>query len=696
MRYLSICSGIEAASVAWHGLGWTPVAFSEIEPFPSAVLAHHYPHVPNLGDMTNFKEWNLGSVDLLVGGTPCQSFSVAGLRKGLHDPRGGLMLTFLEIAQRYRPRWVVWENVPGVLSSNGGRDFGAFLGALGELGYGWAYRVLDAQWFGVAQRRRRVFVVACLGDQASAAAVLFESESVQRNPPPSRETRQGVARGVGGGPADGSISGAVTRKWAKGSGGPAGDECYNMVAQPVANTLGNRGLRSHTELDGHGAYIPVAFHPTQDPISSEDGTTHAIGCGSKQGTATVAVAFKVRGGVEVDSAGKAAGKGYLGSEETAFTLAATQDQWIGQPVATFAKTHKPMSATDAEGWSPVDAAPTVTHWPRDRSDAGTDVAVVQPAFAWDEELNASVEVAGTLLRGGAGGRHDGVAYPVGTDCYNGAITGDVAETIGTPGSSVNASGPTVMQPVDVKQVQWASGGGQVENDTAQALRAGAEYNYQFARVAMQVRRLTPVECSRLQGFPDTYLELTYGTESEAHASQVLHELWKQTGAIAREGWRPGIVASLFTPEVLLAGVHGGWISWEMATCCAIAPRPLSSKVNYAERFVRRLQEAGQDGRSPYQRESFRQLSEELGCSLSQLPLEEAQARKVLLNSELWPQAQAQWPLRYALATEKQRSSGKLNADGPRYKALGNSMAVPCMRWIGERIQAATARQEVKP
>ena len=136
VRYLSVCSGIEAASVAWEPLGWEPAAFAEVEKFPSAVLAHHWPQVPNLGDMTRHESWNLGAIDLLVGGTPCQSFSVAGLRKGLHDPRGGLMLTFLEIAQRQRPRWIVWENVPGVLSSHGGRDFGAFLGALGALGYG--------------------------------------------------------------------------------------------------------------------------------------------------------------------------------------------------------------------------------------------------------------------------------------------------------------------------------------------------------------------------------------------------------------------------------------------------------------------------------------------------------------------------------------------------------------------------------
>jgi DNA (cytosine-5)-methyltransferase 1 len=194
MKYLSLCSGIEAATVAWHPLGWEAVAYSEIERFPSEVLAHHYPSTPNLGDMTKFKEWNFESdVDLLVGGTPCQSFSVAGLRKGLDDPRGNLMLTYLAIADKYRPRWLVWENVPGVLSSNGGKDFGVFLGALGELGYGFAYRILDAQYFGVAQRRRRVFVVGYLGDWRLAAAVLFERHSLQGHPAPSREKGKSVA-----------------------------------------------------------------------------------------------------------------------------------------------------------------------------------------------------------------------------------------------------------------------------------------------------------------------------------------------------------------------------------------------------------------------------------------------------------------------------------------------------------------------
>jgi len=208
MKYLSVCSGIEAATVAWHDLKWEPQAFSEIEAFPSAVLKHHFPHVQNMGDMTKYKEWNIGreTINLVVGGTPCQSFSVAGLRKGLDDPRGNLMLTYLGIIDHFKPQWVVWENVPGVLSSNKGRDFGTFLGALAELGYGFAYRVLDAQFFGVPQRRRRVFVVGYLGDWRPPAAVLFESESLRRNTPKSRKTGEKVTGNVKTSPGSESIN----------------------------------------------------------------------------------------------------------------------------------------------------------------------------------------------------------------------------------------------------------------------------------------------------------------------------------------------------------------------------------------------------------------------------------------------------------------------------------------------------------
>ena len=209
MNYLSVCSGIEAATVAWHDIddiGWNPVGFSEIEPFPSAVLSHHYSNVTNFGDMTKFKEWNLdpNGVDILVGGTPCQSFSVAGLRKGLDDPRGNLALAYCAMLDHFRPTWFIWENVPGVLSSNGGRDFGSFLGALAELRYGFAYRVLDAQYFGVAQRRRRVFVVGHLGNWQRAAAVLFERQSLRRDTAPSRETRKDVTGASRKGFASGS------------------------------------------------------------------------------------------------------------------------------------------------------------------------------------------------------------------------------------------------------------------------------------------------------------------------------------------------------------------------------------------------------------------------------------------------------------------------------------------------------------
>ena len=176
--------------MAWEPLGWKACAFAEIEKFPSAVLAHHWPDVPNLGDMTKHNDWpDTLRPNLIVGGTPCQAFSVAGLRQGLADPRGNLTLVFLGILAQFRPRWVVWENVPGVLSDKTGA-FGAFLGGLGELGYGFAYRVLDAQYYGVAQRRRRVFVVGYLGDWRRAAAVLFEPESLRGDSPPSRQAGQ--------------------------------------------------------------------------------------------------------------------------------------------------------------------------------------------------------------------------------------------------------------------------------------------------------------------------------------------------------------------------------------------------------------------------------------------------------------------------------------------------------------------------
>ena len=251
MKFGSVCSGIEAASVAWNPLGWKAQWLSEIEPFPCSLLAHHYPDTPNLGDMTKFNEWptdDKHAIDLLCGGTPCQSFSVAGLRKGLDDPRGNLMLTFGAIAAKYRPQWLVWENVPGILSSNGGADFGAFLGMLGQLGYGFAYRVLDAQYFGVAQRRRRVFVVGCFGDWRSAAAVLFERHSLQGHPAPSREAGK-------------EITSTLASRARSGSGYGPDTECPVIAIPQVSPTLtsGPSSPASHGKKSGtdREVLIPV-------------------------------------------------------------------------------------------------------------------------------------------------------------------------------------------------------------------------------------------------------------------------------------------------------------------------------------------------------------------------------------------------------------------------------------------------------
>lgn len=336
MKFLSICSGIEAASVAWEPLGWRATAFSEIEPFPCAVLARRWPGVPNLGDMTRHHEWTIpgrqdvhagrsladaaitgseqrrrgggvagdgaegsngeerngNAIDIVVGGTPCQAFSVAGLRKGLADPRGNLTLVFLGIIQRMRPRWVVWENVPGVLSESTGA-FGAFLGGLEELGYGWAYRTLDAQYVrvdgyarAVPQRRRRVFVVGHLGGRwQRAAAVLFERESLCGNPAPRREAGKGIA--------------ASLAARAKGGGGLGTDfDCdggtipVGIDGGEVGFALRAEGSRSGDKGDGGMNQTRVIAFPAR-MSGTRRAAEREVGCAIAAKNET-AVAHKVR------------------------------------------------------------------------------------------------------------------------------------------------------------------------------------------------------------------------------------------------------------------------------------------------------------------------------------------------------------------------------------------------------------------
>lgn len=201
MRYISVFSGIEAATVAWEQLGWEPVAFCEIDAFPIAVLAHRFPNVPNLGDITEV-DWRKyrGEIDIIVGGSPCQSFSIAGKREGLKG-ESGLMFEYIRAVQEIMPRCFIWENVPGALSCEKGAAFGQLLSEMDALGYGLAWRVLDAQFFNVAQRRERVFLVGCIGDAQRAAEILFEQESLRWDSPSSREKRKELAadaqRGVG-------------------------------------------------------------------------------------------------------------------------------------------------------------------------------------------------------------------------------------------------------------------------------------------------------------------------------------------------------------------------------------------------------------------------------------------------------------------------------------------------------------------
>ena len=323
IHYGSVCSGIEAATMAWHVLGWEPAFFSEIEKFPCAALAHHYPHVPNHGDMTKFQEWPDHAIDLLVGGTPCQSFSVAGLRAGLADPRGNLMLTYLAIAARYQPRWLVWENVPGVLSSWSGdqppsdlaegeeweaderSDFGCLLAGLQELGYGFAYRVLDAQFcrahgyeWAVPQRRRRVFVVGYLGDWRRAAAVLFDGASLRGDSPPSRAAGQRVAPTISARPSGGgglgtdfdldgglvSNSGSVGYCLTASAQGSLDAETETLLAQPIV--LMERGRGSGPNLE-----------------TRQDGTANAILTpnGGRGGLGVGAVAYGIQAGALRDN-----------------------------------------------------------------------------------------------------------------------------------------------------------------------------------------------------------------------------------------------------------------------------------------------------------------------------------------------------------------------------------------------------------
>lgn len=241
-----LAAELEGCSVCWQ---------VEYNAQAQSILRAHWPGIPLHKDVCDVGADTLDPVELLVGGFPCQDLSVAGNRAGLAGERSGLFFEFMRIAGELRPRWVLIENVPGLFSSGKGEDLTVVLETLAELGYGWAYRVLDSQYFGVAQRRRRVFIVGRLGDRPPGE-VLFEPESCSGDPAPSREARKGAARSAqGGAGADGEIAGTVASKWAKGTGGPAGDEVQNLVAHTL------RGESFDASEDGTGRGTPLVVTP---------------------------------------------------------------------------------------------------------------------------------------------------------------------------------------------------------------------------------------------------------------------------------------------------------------------------------------------------------------------------------------------------------------------------------------------------
>ena len=468
MRYLSVCSGMEAASVAWHPLGWTPVGFSEIEPFPCAILKHRFPNIPNHGSLTEYQSWPIepGAIDLLVGGTPCQSFSVAGLRKGLADPRGNLALTFLGLADKLKPLWIVWENVPGVLSSGGGRDFGSFLGALVELGYGFAYRVLDAQHFGVPQRRRRVFVVACLGDWRAAAEVLSLREGLRGYLETGNKKRKGPAADAGASPAagcwwdGGQVSQTLDAVLAKGQTMPEKNR-FPAVLTPISHWEGGD------------------VHPTLNQSAKGSG---GVGSSNQE-------LFSQGGAYLVPGQPFSVAFGGAKLEHTAPTImanggpnrhgegswSATQFTGVIQPTP-FRKSKRACSTTDNETWVPADASNTLNNF--DLGDTRTTHAVVQ---------------------------HQ--------------MPGSVAPTIGASGPPYSRTGnerveaealAVTFQPGNLRR----EAGADPSTTTTTTLKASAGDQTPHIATPMAVRRLTPVECERLQGFPDNWSRISWKGKPE--------------------------------------------------------------------------------------------------------------------------------------------------------------------------------------
>jgi len=527
MTYGSVATGLGTETLAWEqSLGWQALWFSEIEPFPSAVLKHHWPHVPNLGDMcklTKKKIFNETNPELIVGGTPCQAFSVAGLRGGLDDQRGNLSLVFCRILLRKQPKWFVWENVPGVFSSFSdekeskkdttnrkrkkgvkgnktinarGRttdadtiiqssDFAALLTGFQECGYSCAFRVLDYKYFGVPQRRRRVFVVGHLGnDWRPPFAVLFEPESLYGNITPSRKERPGTASTTESDPSSNRGS------------------AINETASPIATKQNSaRGWNDNLVADS------VSRKPYSDRGLDNNLVVDEKKWPAEQ-TATLDASYARLQGVS----------GQDQRQNFSHLVAFGGNNTKGEiNVSTAIKGHN------------------------NRQDFESETFIIQDAKSLDvRNMTVNEELSATIQAKNSGGNSlsfiNPIVYPAAQltspENRSNPKTGDPSPTLAKGGQQHIIAGES-------KQIQWASGGGQIENDTAQALRSKAESNYQFvkqtsptltkhnldsrspqsqeqqqivaavASVTSVIRRLTPVECERLQGYPDNHTNIPW-------------------------------------------------------------------------------------------------------------------------------------------------------------------------------------------
>jgi DNA (cytosine-5)-methyltransferase 1 len=443
MNYRSDCSGIEAASAAWHPLGWTPVSFSEIDPFPAAVLRARFPNVPNVGDFTMDERTDYGNIDLMVAGTPCQDFSVAGKRAGFDGFRGSLTFAWVDLVRRIMPIWLVWENVPGVIDETMRPGFRIFLQRLSELGYGLAWRVLDAQYvrvdgfpFAVPQRRRRVFLIGHLGDWRPAVAVLAEPEILRGDSPPRREAGQGFARDVA------NCLGSTGSKSGSRVGDTRGQD--NVVCADIASTLNaHYGSKQGLENQHINQGCPLFVTSITGSVS------HAL---------TTANNGK---GCSEDGTGR------------------------GVPIVAF-------SCKDNGRDCQNNIAPTLRSMGNDTSHAN---AGGQLAVAIQERAVCENENAGP---GGKGFSEDGCAYTL--------------------------EARAKVQAVAMQEAQT----GCREYDTAGSLRAnGPGHDPVGTRVrdGMTVRRLTPLECERLQGFPDHWTAIDIGRRRRIEGPEADYLRW---------------------------------------------------------------------------------------------------------------------------------------------------------------------------